>query len=183
MANALTLTALPAVGKSCDICHLFSGHELRANAEFTIEAKNISEQHIKCSIQEVTTDEMRLFAADSDEPLSPQLALRLNGSPSPLLQSIPLTRRGGLRTDVLELGRRTRRKEGSIVEFIPTESLTVTALVNAWNKIVLTEDEGLVLRALRNLEPKIEKIAAVVDQPSPYRGALGEGGISGQAFR
>ena len=145
---------------------------MRANAEFTIETKNIAEQNIKCSIQEVATDEMRLFAPDSEDPLTPQLALRLSGSPAPLLQTIPLTRRGGLRADAVEINRRLRKKEGSIVEYIPTESLTVTALVNAWNRIVLTEDEGSILQALKNLEPKIERIAAVVDQPSPYRGSM-----------
>jgi predicted ATPase len=158
-----------------DLCHLFAGHELRSGVEFTIETKNVAERYIKCSIQEASKEaikEEKTLFADFDQTLPP-LALRIEGKPTPLVQNIPLTRRGGLSPDVLEIDlnrRLPRRREKPIVEYIPTESLSVNTLVNAWNRIVLTHDEELVLRALRSLEPKIERIAAVVEQPSSFRG-------------
>jgi hypothetical protein len=62
------------------------------------------------------------------------------------------------------------------VVFIATEGLTRDRVVSIFDSIVLTPDEGIVLRALHTIEPAIERIASVgTNKRSPWRD--GHGGI------
>jgi predicted ATPase len=47
------------------------------------------------------------------------------------------------------------------VLFITTEGLSRANVVSRFERIVLTPDEAIVLHALRNIEPKIERIASI----------------------
>jgi hypothetical protein len=58
--------------------------------------------------------------------------------------------------------------EVSPVQFISTESLSVDELLGMWNQITLTEAEQRVVRAIKFLEPKVERIAPIVATPPFY---------------
>ncbi len=72
--------------------------------------------------------------------------------------------------------RRRDQRELTPVQYVPTESLSVSTLMERWKNILLTEAETLVLHALRFLEPGIERIAAIPSL-SYYRGAPTRGGF------
>lgn len=91
---------------------------------------------------------------------------------------IPLTRRGGLIAEAIdwppEIRRATREAENR-VQYISTESLRTDELVSLWQSIALRPEEELVLKALRFLEPQIERIAPVT--PSRYPEFSSRGGF------
>lgn len=160
-----------------DICHLFTGHELQVGARFTVSARNQgSERSISFAVAEVTAKErVELFAHDDDGTLPSRLILQIKGTPAPLVSAVPLSRGGGILTDALEAPRRMRRRTADSAQFVTTESLTGDELVSHWDKIALTPDENLVLKALQFLDPNIERIAAQAANPyfsSPSRGGF-----------
>ena len=162
-----------------DICHLFRGHELKPTPQFTISAKNDGpERRITFSIKEATSDDQ--LEADQEELIVPRMILAIEGRPAPVLQRIPLTRRGGVSSTIADGSRRPRRRDESSRQpalYISTKSLSVSALMTFWNRVVLTTAEDLVLRALRFLEPRIERIAAVSTSSYYYRGDAARGGF------
>ena len=74
--------------------------------------------------------------------------------------------------------RRAHTEETRPAQFISTESLSPDELVAMWNDIVLTESEDRVLTALRFIEGRIERVAAVVArQPYYFYPSGGRGGF------
>lgn len=170
-----------------DVSHLFFGHDLCDGAAFTISCKNNGvERFIKIRIREATEGEIQqetrdaprgsLFPSDTGEPLATRFVLDLDGRPEPLSPMINLTRRGGLAVYNVDRVRRRTQRELMPVQYVPTESLSVSLLMERWKNILLTEAESLVLDALRFLEPGIERIAAVPSS-SYYRGVTSRGGF------
>jgi hypothetical protein len=92
-----------------------------------------------------------------------------------------LTRRGGLRSEALEAPTRRQRHsglDGAPVQFISTESLSIEELSVIWNQVALTEAEERVVRALRFLEPKVDRIApTIASTPYFYGYGGGRGGF------
>src|SRR5215510_2545706 len=77
----------------------------------------------------------------------------------------------GLRDRMLPPSRagEVAKPRGPVV-FIATEGLTRDRGVSIFDSIVLTPDEGIVLRALHTIEPAIERIASVgTNKRSPWR--------------
>lgn len=146
-----------------DVSHLFSGHELRPKSPIKISARNQNQaRNIEFSVMEVSSpDQLILFRDES--VLSRRLALAVEGNPKPTVAAIPLTRSGGLTSDALnQLSRRPSQHTGDIVPalFIAPESFSGERLVEMWNAVALTPAEELVLKALKFLDRKIERIAA-----------------------
>src|SRR5579862_5942670 len=95
-----------------------------------------------------------LAAGSGDSPIPSRLALHIKGTPPPPVPTIPLTRSGGISADTFDITpRRPRRRttEENPSQFITTESLDSDDLVSLWDKVALTPNEDLVLRALRFL--------------------------------
>ena len=148
-----------------DVCHLFTGHETHAGSKIIISAKNQSpERMLSIVVGELGVKERSELAGSGDHgPIPSRLALHLRGTPSPPIPTIPLTRSGGISTDTLDITpRRPRRRttEENPSQFITTESLDSDDLVSLWDKVALTPNEDLVLRALRFLDPGIQRIAS-----------------------
>jgi predicted ATPase len=55
---------------------------------------------------------------------------------------------------------------GTVVQFISTDGLTRDEVVALFEKVVLTEDEPVVLTALQTIEPNIERLASVGSRPT-----------------
>jgi AAA domain, putative AbiEii toxin, Type IV TA system/AAA ATPase domain len=151
-----------------DVCHLFYGHEVHIGSKFTLSATNESpSRRVAFTIAEFKPKQPEgLF--EGTQPVG--LALVVRGEPKPPVSTIPLTRVGGLSTDAFNTSRRLRRKslEGSPSQFITAESLDSDDLVALWDKVALTPDETLVMRALQFLDRDIERIASQSASPSYY---------------
>ncbi len=72
---------------------------------------------------------------------------------------------------------RRRSPEDNPSQFITSDSLDGDDLISLWDKISLSKNEELVLRALRFLDPDIERIAAQATTQSFYGGASIRGGF------
>ena len=104
-----------------------------------------------------------------------RLGLDVNGSPRPVSKVIPLTGSGGLNADLMDLSGRHRiqqRAETSPAFFITTDSLTGDELMSMWNKVALTPNEVLVLKALQFLDLDIERIASQASIHGQTRGGF-----------
>jgi hypothetical protein len=147
-----------------DVCHLFIGHEVHPQSKFTLESKNNRQKRtLAFEVTELTVKEQHtLFGAD-DDTIPSRLAIQVSGTPSPAVEVIPLSRAGGMVSDFMDSPRRIRRslRESTRTQFITTESLDGDELIELWNRIALTPDENLVLKALRFLDKDIERIAAI----------------------
>src|SRR5258706_861779 len=159
-----------------DVSHLFHGHEFRLGSKFTLSAKNQNpERTVSFAIAEPTEKEQELF-----RPISAvsRVVLRITGNPQPPSPGVPISRRGGMRTDQIDMPRRIRRgrDDSNRAQYVATESLSAEELVSLWDKVALTPDEGLVLRALQFLDPELERIAAQASQ-APFYSPGARGGF------
>jgi predicted ATP-dependent endonuclease of OLD family len=164
-----------------DIHHLFKGHEIQLATKFTVSAKNkASEQMVTFLVSEMSAkDRAELYGGVENGAIPSRLVLRVEGTPPPIVSVLALSRAGGITTDVLETSpRRVRRRAAAAAaaQFITQESLTGEALTSLWERIQLTPDEELVLRALQFLDRDIERVAAQTSQPQ-YYGPLTRGGF------
>jgi hypothetical protein len=167
-----------------DISHLFTGHEIRPGANFTFATTNEApESSITFEIAELgPKEQVDLFGPDEEVAVpSKRFALEIKGTPQPVIQMIPLSRSGGLGGETLNLshgvGLCRRANEAAPTQYIATESLTGDQLVYLWNRVQLTPHEELVLRALRFLDPDVERVAAQHTAQAYYGASSGRGGF------
>ncbi|HEY2467843.1 MAG TPA: AAA family ATPase [Terracidiphilus sp.] len=165
-----------------DMCHLFTGHEIRMGSKFTFSAENQTPgRHLSFSIGEIS-DETRVKNTTREVVALPsRFGLHIKGNPSPPAAVIPLTRSGGLPPEALEIPRRMQRRNSGDDEvhtqFITAESYGGSELVSLWESVALTSNEERVLNALRLLEPEIERIASISLTPDYYGGGNQRGGF------
>lgn len=151
-----------------DITHLFSGHEIHLGTKFTIRATDSPPRTITFAVREAKNEERAQAASANVEGLIryPQLSLHIEG-PGGTIRSVPLIQ-GSISFEYFEPPRRVTRRIQSTAhrsQFISTESRTANDLLGLWDKIALTPNETLVLRALQFLDDKIERIAGLGASP------------------
>lgn len=149
-----------------DVSHLFTGHRADIGSRFVLSAKNDTpERQVTFTIAEQSTKQQEeLFSTAEAPPIPSRLVLKIDAFPPSPVSSLPLSRALGISPEVFEAPlRRLRRRIGgeeSPSQFITTESLDSEDLVGLWDKVALTPNELLVLRALQFLDSDIERIAA-----------------------
>lgn len=153
-----------------DVCHLFTGHETHLGSRLVISARNETpERSISLAIGELGPKDRPDMPPPSDHGIPSRLALHIKGTPTPPITVLPLTRSGGISQDALEPSpRRRRASDENPSQYITTESLDSDDLVSLWDKVALTPNEDLVLRALRFLDPGIERIASQATAQAYY---------------
>jgi hypothetical protein len=162
-----------------DIHHLFRGHELPVGAEFTISARNQASEHtVSFAISKMSAKErMELFGHAENGAIPSRLVLQIKGTPAPIVSVLPLSRHGGVSTDVPETQLLALLPDPlTAAQFVTPGSLTGGELSRLWDRISLTPDEGLVLRALQFLDRDIERVAVQTSQPQ-YFGSFTRGGF------
>ncbi len=129
--------------------HLFRGHELSPESVLEIEGDDGSPRMVKVAV------------ASPDGEASPlQLSVYADWSLPKMVSRQPLTPEGSISYAPRLRASRAKELEGSF-NFITTAGLDVGQLLRLWDEVVLSPDESLVLDALRIIEPKIARIAAV----------------------
>jgi len=152
------------------VCHLFHGHASPIGSKFSFVAQNESPaRQLTFSIGEIA-DGQKKEITRGGIPVPVRLGLHIKGTPSPVVDVIPLSRAGGMSSDTLDTRRRPQNvpvDDEMPTRFITTESASSDDLVTVWDRITLTPYEERVHRALRLLEPDIEKIAPLASR-TPY---------------
>lgn len=165
------------------VCHLFHGHESAPNTKFTLTAQNSTPmRQLAFSIGEIADDKQKKEITRGGIPVPLRLGLHIKGTPSPTVETIPLSRTAGMSSETLSIGtgRRSRTEDVGAdmpTRFITTESVSSDDLAEIWNQIQLTPYEGRVHRALRLLDTNIEAIRPETIR-GPYYGGSDRGGFS-----
>jgi hypothetical protein len=166
-----------------DISHLFTGHEVHPGSTLSFTARNESPGRsvVFTVVEPSHKDRLEIFGPEDDGAAIPsRLALQIKGDPSPPVPIFPLSRNGGIVPGFLDPPRRRRAEgEGRPSQLITTDSLSGQQLVAFWDKVALTPAEDLVLRALKFLDPNIERIApqSGIGQQYFFGGATRPGGF------
>ncbi|MBU0623362.1 MAG: ATP-binding protein [Candidatus Thermoplasmatota archaeon] len=164
-----------------DVCHLFHGHAMEVGSEFRLSGVNdLTGGSLTATIQE------RPFDEDSQSPLFEEeedytgpLGLLLKGEGFVRVdEKLPLSRRGGLSSDVTRRLRSTPDESMLSTRYITTASMSPDEIVSLYENVVLKPEEDRVIQALKTIEPTIERIATTSKGARFSRGYPGErGGI------
>jgi hypothetical protein len=146
---------------------------------FSVRAQeDFSRREITFGIVEVEDEDSPLFSNKELGISRLKLILNVEGDPSPQFSGIPLSARGGITPNTLQSLRRIPRSQSPNnlpCVYISTDSLNSENLVRLWDRLALTPDEEFVLNALRYLDPKIERLAALAanrSYPASSRGSF-----------
>ena len=152
-----------------DVAHLFNGHELSKGLEFSVGAENAgAKQTLTVLVLEVANidaeDLPEVGSAEDLLAIPSHFEMQVLSSPVGRKRIFALTPRGGFVTDSGAIPIRSSvfnpPKLADNVHFVSTEAMGGGELSRLWDRIQLTAHEGLVLQALRFVDPGIEQIRA-----------------------
>jgi AAA domain, putative AbiEii toxin, Type IV TA system/AAA ATPase domain len=166
-----------------DICHLFHGHEIAPQKQFSILGLNrtkigqltatVIDRPMGLEGEASATIEKPMNMApgdvvDMERPGSLSLTLRWDEEGKlDSEQNIPITRAGGIRLVNIASGDRNRRRQEDwrTVRFISTAALGKADILALFGDVVLTPEEDVLIEALNIIDPSIERIASLGDRP------------------
>ncbi len=138
-----------------DIRHLFYGHEINENSQFSIFGNHhSSEERITISIKQ--TEQLKLFE-DLQELM---LVIEWMGEQNESIQ-LPLSSQSALPLEYLRRIRREFKNPDTKTQFVTSASLTSEKMIELFDQVVLNPEENLITEALQTIEPGIERIASV----------------------
>lgn len=174
-----------ATDKQVDVTHLVHGHKLAEGSGFRIVGDGTAGQ--QALVAEFVSRKLELRAVDrnGDEDregdderdigaavgLLAPLSLRLgwSGASEPMGAVLTISRQGGLSLARVLSSQAAVGVElpGSLV-LITTEGLPRDEIISMFESVVLTPSEESVIRALRTVEPGIERIASIGTHARQY---------------
>jgi hypothetical protein len=145
---------------------LFHGHSFEIGNKFRLSASNESPQSLSAQFIELDEEEWSRTSPPTIEQETlfgtAGLALTWAGKKTaPETASFPLSERGGLSLETVRRRTLRRDEERASVAFVTTSSLTPDEVVYLLGKVLLNPEEDLLTRALRIIEPDIDRIAAI----------------------
>jgi len=144
--------------KAVAVRHLFHGHELEVRRTVVIQGDQGDELSVRIQVAPQSVMDLAI----QDEARGPDLRVLAIAEGRERHSTHFLTSEGNLTyTPALRLrDSRTREIKGGF-NFITTAGAGLGQLLQLWDEVVLSPDEALVLDALRIIEPRIARIAAV----------------------
>lgn len=139
-----------------DLSHLFHGHALQIGSQFSIESGRT--HWVRCEISRDVPFQESLFGLR--EPFS---SVKFNSHLEERI--LPISQVGGIKRSVR--AQLPLLEVEPAVRFLGTGSFTADDLSQLWDDIVLTPEEDQAAAALRIIEPRIERIAFLVEQRRP----------------
>lgn len=174
-SERITERANSASYPELDLCHLFNGHDLHMGSKISLTAENQTPgRHVTFTISDVPVEQRPKTPSRAGAVIPSRLGLQIKGTPGPAVTVIPLSRSGGISSESIEPPRRLQKRDSEEEipsQFITAESFSGNDLLGVWDTISLTSNEDRVLKALRLLEPGIERIAASATVPQYYPGS------------
>lgn len=151
-----------------DITQLFYGRDLNAGAEFQIASRGDRSSDTTAVHYEL--DSLNIdplfedpFGDDDAESVETHCMLVVSDGSSRRPLRVPVARSGALSLRYA----RNASGEGPLlnrpVNFLSTDGAANQSLLSEWSRVVLTDEEEHVYTALRLLEPRLERLAVVVD--------------------
>lgn len=146
-----------------DLCRLFHGYSLDLGSSFQLQAKcDENDQLLSARMVEADfpQDELPLIEQES---LFGSNALKLTWQSGTKEEdtALPITDRGGLSIETLRRRISRRDEPRDPVAFITTSSFGADEVTSLLSRVILNPEEGLLLRALRIIDPTIERLAPV----------------------
>jgi ABC-type branched-subunit amino acid transport system ATPase component len=167
-----------AIDKQVDVAHLVHGHKIAKGSAFRVVGDGATDQQVL--VAEFVSRKSESRGADEDDGegrdgdderdlgaaagLLAPLSLRLNWSGVTAQKSVVLkiSRQAGLSlARVLSSENAGGSEQLDSLVLITTEGLTRNEITSMFERVVLTPNEESVVRALRTIEPGIERIASV----------------------
>ncbi len=146
-----------------DLCRLFHGYSMDLGSSFHLNATcDENDQFLTAKMVESNYPQDELPLTDPDALFaSNSLSLTWQSGAKEENTALPITERGGLSIDTLRrrIGRRDEVLEP--VVFITTSSFGADEVSSLLSRVILNPEEELLLRALRIIEPSIERLAPV----------------------
>jgi hypothetical protein len=150
---------------------------LRVGSKIILSSQNQSPKRIiEMEIAQTSPQEQEKIRVQGSPTRFP-FVLRIKGNQVPPDTFIPVSEKGGLPQEALDVNRRIQVRPSQDLErahFITTDSFNSATLVSMWEHIVLTESEQYVLNAIQFLDPSVERIAS--QSASPFYN-VGRGGF------
>ncbi|PZV20521.1 MAG: chromosome segregation protein SMC [Snowella sp.] len=149
-----------------DIRHLFYGHEINLDSEFSIEGINLENNNrLKFSLSLIEDSDLIEDSNLESFDIVPRLMIKWLPKEKGEI-NFPLSINGGLNVDYFRRQRLQRTLRGTNktdkpTQFVRSSSLDKETMKNLFDQIVLTPDEDLVIQALKSIEPDIERIASI----------------------
>ena len=145
-----------------DLCRLFYSYRLIPDSIFSITGHdNHEHEDLKLTVEGIPK-QTTLFDDHPDFSGQYQVNVCWSMGNEQNSENFPISQNGGLSYDHI---RRTSVKLKEIdinnLEFVPTASLSPQKIISLFDEIVLSPDEDLVLKALRIIEPDIDRIASM----------------------
>ncbi len=141
------------------LASLFPGHQITPDARFVLRGSDPTELHLEVGIGQAEPSMTNIFLAwnERSKPAKPGPAsgiwVRRGGAEEKV--TLPLTPQGALG---YPSSPRSVRGEPPMY-FLGTDRPDAQDLSSLWDKIMLTEEEPLVVEALRLLDPRVERLA------------------------
>ncbi len=156
------------------VAHLFHGHEIELGSEFSVRGNHhdfvIDTFVSKIGEKHGAQKQLTLFSSPSPSP-SLEFSEEYIGPYSLIMEwkfenrgnsafRSALTARGGLPFDDVIAFHRTGNSNPP-VRYITTSSMSVEQVARLFDDIVLTNEEAVLIDALKTIEPSIERIASL----------------------
>ncbi len=143
--------------RELDIRHIFYGHEIPFGCKFLIAGENeYSLEEISISI-EFNGEQSKLSDDWSEKFLSINRSGQRNES-----DKIPISSNEAIPVEYTRRNNRKSPKDSEVkMQFVSSSSLTTERMIELFDRIVLTPDEDLIIKALQTIEENIQRIATV----------------------
>jgi predicted ATP-dependent endonuclease of OLD family len=150
-----------------DIRHLFYGHEIESGSRFSIQS--IPGEIITVDILHGWngSQEVGFFTIDWSGYEGE------NESLSPSTTEIELSPKDGIPLFKITSPRRESKNLKTRNQFVPSSSFGNQQMIEMFGKVALTPEEELVVQALQNIDPSIERIALIGSDSSGRRFSRG----------
>ncbi|MEZ5941543.1 MAG: ATP/GTP-binding protein [Planctomycetaceae bacterium] len=153
-----------------DVSHIFFGHAIDLDSSVEISAtSSYGSEVVSISVIPREPEQKTLFDEQGSLSVGDELSLQIqwrNGSPKSEIE-IPLSPRGGISSRNV-MRRQGDPAESPSIQFISTAALSVDEVLGLFDEVVLTPEEGLLVEALKTIEPSIERIASIGGDRTRY---------------
>ncbi|MBE9141701.1 AAA family ATPase [Planktothrix mougeotii] len=153
--------------RELDLRHLFYGHQINLGSSFSISGE-YDDFRENLSIVIEQDQQLQLFDYLKDFVLLIKWLGKEKGN-----LEFPLSSNLGLSTDLIRRFRRNPVKSTLKTQFITSSSLRTETMMELFDQVVLTPEEDLITDALKTLDPKIERIAALGSDKNSFRSNRG----------